>query len=59
MGRRVRWMLPELGIPTELVLEIIDLTDYHPTIFLERKKLVKMCADEGHNGRGTNPRAVP
>ena len=44
-ARRVRWMLSELGLPTELVLEIMDLADYHPSVFIESETLVKMRAD--------------
>ena len=35
--RRVRWLLSSLDIPTELVLYIMDLADYHPTLRAERK----------------------
>ncbi|PIL24422.1 hypothetical protein GSI_14176 [Ganoderma sinense ZZ0214-1] len=44
-ARQVRWILCELGLPTELVLEIMDLADYHPAVFVELETLVKLNAN--------------
>ncbi|KAI1791634.1 hypothetical protein LXA43DRAFT_387959 [Ganoderma leucocontextum] len=55
-ARRVRGMLSELGLPAELVLDIMDLADYHPTVSIEREKLVKLRADEHTPGDSCSSR---
>ena len=44
--RRVRWLLSELGLPMELVLDIMDLAEYYPSVSAERSDLVRMRADQ-------------
>ena len=45
-ARRVRTMLSELGLPAELVLEIMDMAEYYPSVGAARNSPVRMRADD-------------
>ncbi|KAI0723759.1 hypothetical protein C8T65DRAFT_89106 [Cerioporus squamosus] len=44
--RRVRAMLLHLGLPAELVLDILDLAEYYPTVSAERSDTINLRADQ-------------
>ncbi|TBU35493.1 hypothetical protein BD311DRAFT_4301 [Dichomitus squalens] len=54
--RHVRWLLSELGLPMELVLDIMDLAEYYPAVFAERSDPVRMRSDQ--HTRGDNCSAL-
>lgn len=48
--RRVRAMLLHLGLPAELVLDIMELAEYYPTISAERGDNINIRADQRTRG---------
>lgn len=43
--REVRALLSQLGLPAELVFEIMDLAEYYPTVYAQREKVVQLRSD--------------
>ncbi|KAI0748515.1 hypothetical protein C8Q80DRAFT_743955 [Daedaleopsis nitida] len=43
--RLIRALLAELGLPAELVLDIMDLAEYYPAVRAERTDIVRMFSD--------------